>query len=167
MRGWLATTASERLDNTMTDTMSDPARLDTLCITALRPLSVDAVQKANSGHPGTPMGTVPTAHCHWQRYMRKDCEWTNRDGFVPPAGPASALVYSRLFLCGVATNFGIRVTHKVDARATAQQKKPMATLQRILTQAQAQAIVDAAISPAPSSANAAPFPGAFDVPTGR
>lgn len=73
--------------------------------------------------------------------------------------------YRRLFLCGVGSNVGIRVTHKVDAPATAQQKKPMATLQRIFTQAHA--IVDTAISPAPSAANAAPFPGAFDVPTGR
>jgi len=84
--------------------MTDQARLDQLCINTLRTLSIDAVQKANSGHPGTPMGAAPTVYCLWQRFLRYDPEdpnWPNRDRFVLSAGHASALLYSMLYLCGV------------------------------------------------------------------
>lgn len=84
--------------------MTDPAQLDQLCINTLRTLSIDAVQKAKSGHPGTPMGAAPTAYCLWQRFLRSDPEdpnWSNRDRFVLSAGHASALLYSLLYLCGV------------------------------------------------------------------
>ena len=50
--------------------MNDPEQLDQLCITTIRTLSIDAVQKANSGHPGTPMGMAPAAYCLWQRFLR-------------------------------------------------------------------------------------------------
>ena len=84
--------------------MSDTTLLDQLCITTLRTLSIDAVQKAKSGHPGTPMGAAPTAYCLWQRFLVYDPaqpEWPNRDRFVLSAGHASALLYSLLYLCGV------------------------------------------------------------------
>ena len=80
------------------------AQLDQLCINTLRTLSIDAVQKAQSGHPGTPMDAAPTAYCLWQRFMRYDPldpDWPNRDRFVLSAGHACALLYSLLYLCGV------------------------------------------------------------------
>ncbi|MFZ6769827.1 transketolase [Undibacterium sp. Di26W] len=80
--------------------------LDVLCINTLRTLSIDMVQKANSGHPGTPMGAAPTAYCLWQRYLKfdtNDADWLNRDRFVLSVGHASALLYSMLHLCGVKT----------------------------------------------------------------
>ncbi len=84
--------------------MTEAERLDLLCINTLRTLSIDAVQKANSGHPGTPMGAAPTAYCLWQRFLRfdpNDPDWPNRDRFVLSVGHASALLYSMLHLCGV------------------------------------------------------------------
>jgi len=84
--------------------MNDLEQIDALCITTIRTLSIDAVQKARSGHPGTPMGIAPAAYCLWQRFLRFDPErpdWLNRDRFVLSAGHASALLYSLLFLCGV------------------------------------------------------------------
>ena len=80
------------------------AQLDQLCINTLRTLSIDAVQKANSGHPGTPLDAAPAAYCVWQRFLRYDPnapDWPNRDRFVLSSGHASALLYSLLFLCGV------------------------------------------------------------------
>jgi transketolase len=79
-------------------------QLDQLCINTLRTLSIDAVQQAQSGHPGTPMDAAPTAYCLWQRFLRFDPEepnWPNRDRFVLSAGHASMLLYSLLYLCGV------------------------------------------------------------------
>ena len=84
--------------------MPDSTQLDQLCINTLRTLSIDAVQQAKSGHPGTPMGAAPTAYCLWQCFLRYDPEdpnWPNRDRFVLSAGHASALLYSLLYLCGV------------------------------------------------------------------
>jgi transketolase len=83
----------------MTDT-----EMDQLCINTIRTLSMDAVQQANSGHPGTPMAMAPVAYCLWQRYLRFDPEdpiWPNRDRFVLSAGHASMLLYSVLHLTGV------------------------------------------------------------------
>ncbi|MEP6565288.1 MAG: transketolase, partial [Mesorhizobium sp.] len=78
--------------------------LDQLSINTLRMLSIDAVQKAKSGHPGTPLDAAPMAYCLWQRFLRYDPsnpDWPNRDRFVLSAGHACALLYSLLYLCGV------------------------------------------------------------------
>jgi transketolase len=79
-------------------------QMDELCINTIRTLSMDAVQAANSGHPGTPMALAPVAYCLWQRFLRFDPEdpiWPNRDRFVLSAGHASMLLYSMLHLTGV------------------------------------------------------------------
>jgi len=78
--------------------------IDQLCINTIRTLSMDAVQKANSGHPGTPMSMAPVAYELWQNHLRFDPAnpiWPNRDRFVLSAGHASMLLYSMLFLTGV------------------------------------------------------------------
>jgi transketolase len=78
--------------------------LDTLAINTIRTLSMDAVQKANSGHPGTPMGLAPAGYLLWQRYLRYDPldpTWPNRDRFVLSVGHASMLLYSLLHLAEV------------------------------------------------------------------
>jgi transketolase len=78
--------------------------IDQLCINTIRTLSMDAVQQANSGHPGTPMALAPVAYCLWQRFLRFDPEdpiWPNRDRFVLSVGHASMLLYSLLHLTGV------------------------------------------------------------------
>ena len=65
---------------------------------------MDAVQAANSGHPGTPMAMAPVVYCLWQRFLRFDPQdpiWPNRDRFVLSVGHASMLLYSMLHLCGV------------------------------------------------------------------
>jgi len=77
---------------------------DTLCVNTIRTLSIDAIQKANSGHPGTPMAMAPTAYVLWQQFLRFDPEnpiWPNRDRFVLSAGHASMLLYSLLHLARV------------------------------------------------------------------
>jgi transketolase len=78
--------------------------LDQLCINTIRTLSIDAIQKANSGHPGTPMALAPLAYTLWQRFLRFDPAdpiWPGRDRFVLSAGHASMLLYSLLHLAGV------------------------------------------------------------------
>jgi len=78
--------------------------LDQLCINTIRTLSIDAIQKANSGHPGTPMAMAPVAYTLWQRFLRFDPAdpiWPNRDRFVLSAGHASMLLYALLFLAEV------------------------------------------------------------------
>src|SRR5580692_10905614 len=78
--------------------------LDQLCINTMRTLAIDAIQKANSGHPGTPMGMSPTVYTLWQRMMRFDPDdpiWPDRDRFVLSAGHASMLLYSILHLAKV------------------------------------------------------------------
>jgi transketolase len=78
--------------------------LDTLCVNTIRTLAIDAVQQANSGHPGTPMAMAPVAYTLWQRQLRFDPDdpiWPNRDRFVLSAGHASMLLYSLLHLTGV------------------------------------------------------------------
>ena len=84
--------------------IKDPAALDRLCIDTIRTLAMDAVQKANSGHPGTPMALAPVAYTLWQRALRYDCgdpTWPNRDRFVLSNGHASMLLYALLHLAGV------------------------------------------------------------------
>jgi transketolase len=79
-------------------------QLDQLAINTIRTLSMDAVQQANSGHPGTPMALAPVAYTVWQRFLRFDPEdpiWPNRDRFVLSNGHASMLLYSLLHLAGV------------------------------------------------------------------
>ena len=77
--------------------------LEDLCINAIRVLSMDAVQKADSGHPGTPMALAPLAYVLWTKHLRYnpvDPAWLNRDRFVLSAGHASMLLYSVLYLTG-------------------------------------------------------------------
>ncbi len=86
----------------MTATESSTA-LDKLCVDTIRTLSIDAVQKANSGHPGAPMGLAPLAYVLYTRVMRHnpaDPDWLNRDRFILSAGHASMLLYSMLYLTG-------------------------------------------------------------------
>src|SRR2546423_100919 len=78
--------------------------IDGLCVNTIRTLSIDAIQKANSGHPGTPMAMAPVAYTLWQRFLRFDPAdpiWPNRDRFVLSAGHASMLLYSLLHLARV------------------------------------------------------------------
>jgi transketolase len=78
--------------------------IDTLSVNTIRTLSMDAVQQANSGHPGTPMAMAPVAYALWQRHLRFDPAdpiWPNRDRFVLSMGHASMLLYSMLHLSGV------------------------------------------------------------------
>ena len=80
------------------------AHPDTIAINTIRTLCMDAIQRANSGHPGTPMGVAPVAYTLWQRFLRFDPAdpiWPNRDRFVLSEGHASALLWSLLHLSGV------------------------------------------------------------------
>src|SRR5256714_13295950 len=86
--------------------VATPAKtdIDTLCINTIRTLAIDAIQKAKSGHPGTPMALAPVAYVLWQRFLRfdpMDPIWPNRDRFVLSNGHASMLLYSLLHLTGV------------------------------------------------------------------
>ncbi len=77
--------------------------IEDLCINTIRTLSIDAVQKANSGHPGLPMGAATMAYVLWTRYLRhnpRNPDWPDRDRFVLSAGHGSMLLYSLLFLTG-------------------------------------------------------------------
>src|SRR5207302_3508096 len=80
------------------------SRLDLLSINTIRTLSMDAVEQANSGHPGAPMALAPVAYTLWQQFLRFDPEdpiWPNRDRFILSNGHASMLLYSLLHLSGV------------------------------------------------------------------
>src|SRR5256714_6789711 len=77
--------------------------LDQLCINTIRTLTLDAVQKAESGHPGLPLGAAPMAYVLWARFLRhnpKNPKWENRDRFLLSAGHGSMLLYSLLYLTG-------------------------------------------------------------------
>ena len=83
--------------------MSEASRLDQLCINSIRMLSVDAVEKAKSGHPGAPMGLAPVAYVLWTRFLKhnpRNPSWPDRDRFVLSAGHGSMLLYSLLHLTG-------------------------------------------------------------------
>jgi transketolase len=78
--------------------------LDDVCVATIRTLCIDAIQAANSGHPGTPIGIAPVTYTLWQRFLRFDPAdpiWPNRDRFVLSAGHASALLWSLIYLTGV------------------------------------------------------------------
>ena len=82
----------------------DQLDLDQVAINTIRTLAMDAVQAANSGHPGAPMGLAPVAYTLWQRFLRYDPGqpiWPNRDRFVLSVGHASMLLYALLHLTGV------------------------------------------------------------------
>ena len=81
--------------------------IDQIAINTIRTLAIDAVQKANSGHPGTPMGMAPVAYTLWQHalnYDPADPHWPNRDRFVLSVGHASMLLYALLHLAQVASD---------------------------------------------------------------
>src|SRR5688572_27572050 len=88
----------------MAQSIASPTQsLDQLCIDTVRALSMDAVQRANSGHPGTPMALAPLAWLLFTRHLRHNPanpDWTDRDRFVLSAGHASMLLYSALYLSG-------------------------------------------------------------------
>ncbi len=78
--------------------------IDQLSVNTIRTLAIDAIQKANSGHPGTPMGAAPAAYTLWQRILRYDPaepNWINRDRFVLSSGHASMLLYALIHLAGI------------------------------------------------------------------
>ena len=86
------------------ESVAEEKRLDDLAVNTIRTLSMDAVQEAGSGHPGTAMALAPVVYCLWQRTFRFDPNdpiWPNRDRFVLSIGHASMLLYSLLHLCGV------------------------------------------------------------------
>ncbi len=79
------------------------SQLDQLCVNTLRFLAVDAVEAANSGHPGLPLGAAPIAHVIWDRFLRHNPanpKWFNRDRFLLSAGHGSALLYALLHTHG-------------------------------------------------------------------
>ena len=89
---------------TSEQTLLTGKQLDLLTINTIRTLAIDAVQQANSGHPGAPMGLAPVAYALWQNYLRydpADPAWPNRDRFVLSNGHASMLLYATLFVAGV------------------------------------------------------------------
>ncbi|MBR9981776.1 MAG: transketolase [Desulfatitalea sp.] len=84
-------------------TPDSEAHIDQCCVNVIRTLSMDAVQKANSGHPGAPMGLAPAGYVLWTRIMRhnpRNPDWPDRDRFVLSGGHASMLLYSLLYLTG-------------------------------------------------------------------
>src|SRR6056297_846385 len=88
------------MEECLTGTQTD---LDSLCINTLRTLSIDAIQKANSGHPGAPLAMAPAAYVLWKRHLRhnpKNPEWCDRDRFILSAGHACMLLYSLLHVFG-------------------------------------------------------------------
>ncbi|MGB6482062.1 MAG: transketolase [Candidatus Acidiferrales bacterium] len=89
---------------TLTEAAKTQRDIDQLCINTIRTLAMDAVQQANSGHPGAPMALAPVAYTLWQQFLRFDPDdpiWPNRDRFVLSNGHASMLLYSLLHLAGV------------------------------------------------------------------
>src|ERR1700721_751093 len=90
--------------STQPQALASSNAIDQLCINTIRTLSMDAVQKANSGHPGTPMAMAPVIYALWQGFLRFDPDdpiLPNRDRFVLSMGHASMLLYSTLCLAKV------------------------------------------------------------------
>ncbi len=113
--------------------MTDKQGIDQKCINTIRTLAMDAVQAANSGHPGTPMALAPVAYCLWQNFLRFDPDdpiWPNRDRFVLSAGHASMLLYSLLHLTGVkAVNTEYEIAGRAVGHAGGHQALPPARQQ--------------------------------------
>jgi transketolase len=89
--------------STQQETINPNAELDQLCINTIRALALDAVQKAESGHPGLPLGCAPLAYVLWTRFLRHNPQhpkWANRDRFLLSAGHGSMLLYALLYLTG-------------------------------------------------------------------
>ena len=87
----------------LTDVHTGLSQLDELCVQTIRCLSMDAVEKAKSGHPGMPMGMAPAAYVLWQKHLKHNPanpKWHNRDRFVLSAGHGCMLLYSLLHLTG-------------------------------------------------------------------
>jgi len=106
--------------------MTESRSIEKIAVDTIRTLSMDAVQRANSGHPGAPMAMAPVAYCLWQRLLRfdpKDPAWPNRDRFVLSAGHGSMLLYSMLHLTGVRAIGD-------DDRPTAEPAMPMEEIKR-------------------------------------
>lgn len=104
-----------KVADAFSDELVDGRDIDELSITTIRALAVDAVQKANSGHPGMPLGAAPMAHVLWTRHLRFDSahpDWPNRDRFVLSAGHGSTLLYALLHLSG----FGLGIEELEDFR---------------------------------------------------
>jgi transketolase len=99
----LSNEGRKTLPTTETQTLTETRTLEELCINTIRFLSADAVQNANSGHPGLPMGAAAMAYTLWTKYLKfnpKDPQWFDRDRFVLSAGHGSMLLYSLLYLTG-------------------------------------------------------------------
>src|SRR5215468_6789012 len=93
--------STEQVPQSLTGSQLDPRQMDQLCINTIRTLSIDAVQAANSGHPGTPMALAPIVYTLWNRILQFDPQdpiWPNRDRFVLSNGHASMLLWSILHL---------------------------------------------------------------------
>src|SRR5438105_12081349 len=98
-----ASTAIEAAEASNEPELGEKDKLEELCVNTIRFLAVDAVEKAKSGHPGTPMGMADMAFVLWTEFLHHDPatpHWTNRDRFVLSAGHASMLLYSLLHLTG-------------------------------------------------------------------
>ena len=98
------------------------SQLDTMSVNAIRILSADAIQKANSGHPGLPLGCAPRAYELWMNHMNhnpSDPKWENRDRFILSGGHGSMLLYSLLHL------FGYGGLSKEDARLASNSEIPL------------------------------------------
>ncbi len=98
-------TAIEVAEESNEPKFGEKDKLEELCVNTIRFLSVDAVEKAKSGHPGSPMGMADMAFVVWTEFLRHDPKapkWQDRDRFVLSAGHASMLLYSLLYLTGYA-----------------------------------------------------------------
>lgn len=92
------------MDGELATSVHEDGSLQRLTIDTIRTLAMDAIQKANSGHPGTPMGTAPVGYTLWRGFLRYDPgapDWPNRDRFVLSVGHASMLLYALLHLAKV------------------------------------------------------------------
>ena len=101
LRAWRSTALSSIFHTTSSEGAMTTSEMDRLCINTIRTLAIDAIQKAKSGHPGTPMGMAPVAYGLWQKRLNFDPAdpiWPNRDRFILSAGHASMLLYALLHL---------------------------------------------------------------------
>src|SRR5690625_6922289 len=95
--------------------------IDQLSVNAIRTLSVDAVEAANSGHPGLPMGAAPMAYALWAKHYNtnpKNSQWFNRDRFILSAGHGSAMLYSLLHLSGYDVSMDDLKDFRQDRKST-------------------------------------------------